>query len=288
MTIYIDTLFLLNAILNYLLLLGSARLGGAEIRRRRLLSAAAIGGLYAVGCVVPQLGFFQNPVFKVIVGALMLLTAFSWKRSTIKLGLLFLALSFAFGGLVMVILNVYGTSLMLLNGAAYYPVSGRVLVLTAAAVYILAHTIFARLGEHVGGELVPIELNADARSVKLTALRDSGNTLKDPITNQNVLVAEWQIAKALLPREIGATLTEAQFARPTELLTTLSAGVTAGKWRLIPYRAVGTSGGLLLAMRCDMVQIGKEKQAGGLVAFSPTAVSDGGGYTALVGSAGKS
>ena len=33
MTVYLDELFLLNAALNYLLLLGSARLGGGVIRR---------------------------------------------------------------------------------------------------------------------------------------------------------------------------------------------------------------------------------------------------------------
>ena len=47
--------------------------------------------------------------------------------------------------------------------------------------------------------------------------------------------------------------------------------------------AVGVSGGMLLAMRCDALRIGKRTVRGGVVAFSPTPVSDGGGYTALIG-----
>ena len=42
MTVYLDELFLLNAALNYLLLLGSARLGGGVIRHGRLALAAVL------------------------------------------------------------------------------------------------------------------------------------------------------------------------------------------------------------------------------------------------------
>lgn len=283
LTIYVDSLFVLNTILNFLLLLGSARLGGAPIRKGRMAASAALGGLYAVGCVVPGIGYLRGAAVKFAVMVLMLLCAYGWKRSAIKLGFLFLALSVAFCGVVMVMMNLFGVSLMLLNGAAYYPVSGRVLLLLAAAVYVLARTVFAGIAEHTGGELVPVELNAGEKTVKLTALRDSGNTLKDPVSNRGVLVADWQVAKALLPAEAGAELTGAQFAQPAELLPRLSGAAAAGKWRLIPYRAVGTAGGLLLAMRCDRIRVGKQMVQGGLVAFSPTPVSDGGAYTALIG-----
>lgn len=283
MTIYVDSLFLLNTILNYLLLIGSARLGGAPIQRKRLWLAAAFGGLYAVGSVVPGLEFLRMAMMKLVVLALLLLIAFGWKKAAVKLGLLFLALSFAFCGVVMIMMNLYGSSLMLLNGVAYYPVSAKILVLTAAAVYVLARTVFGRIAEHTGGELVAVELQSGERMAKLTALRDTGNTLKDPVTNRGVLVAEWQVAKALLPADVASELTGAQFTQPAELLPKLSKTAAAGRWRLIPYRAVGTAGGLLLTMKCDRIQIGKKQVAGGLVAFSPTPVSDGGAYTALIG-----
>ncbi len=283
MTVYVDSLFLLNAILNLLLLLGSARLGGAPIVRWRCMAAAALGGLYAVGCVVPGLAWLQAMPVKLLVLAAMQVLAFGWKKSSVKQGFLFLALSLAFGGLVLVMVNVFGTGLMLLGGAAYYPVSARVLVLTAAAVYVLTRTVFAHLAEHTGGELVPVELTLGSRTARLTALRDSGNTLKDPATNRAVLVADWRIARALLPAETASELDGAQFAHPAELLERLVQREPAAKWRLIPYRAVGTNGGLLLAMRCERMRVGEKDIEGGLVAFSPTTVSDGGAYTALIG-----
>ena len=57
---------------------------------------------------------------------------------------------------------------------------------------------------------------------------------------------------------------------------------------MLPYRSVGVSNGILLAMRVEQVRIGKKEQKNMLVALSPTPVSDGGGYHALIGGEGWS
>ena len=51
-TIYVDGLFLLNTALNGLLLLGTARLGGAAVVWWRIVLGAALGGGYAVAALV--------------------------------------------------------------------------------------------------------------------------------------------------------------------------------------------------------------------------------------------
>ena len=94
MTVYLDELFLLNAALNYLLLLGSARLGGGVIRHGRLALAAALGGVYAAAALWPPLAFFRALGMKAVALALMLLAAFGPARRTVRLGALFLALAF--------------------------------------------------------------------------------------------------------------------------------------------------------------------------------------------------
>ena len=52
--------------------------------------------------------------------------------------------------------------------------------------------------------------------------------------------------------------------------------------QLLPYRAVGVDHGLLLALRLEKAAWDGETLAGCLAALSPTPVSDGGGYQALV------
>ena len=281
MTVYVDVLFLLNSAINTLLLLGSGQLGGAPVRPWRAAAGAALGGAYAVACVLPDCSFLAAWPWKLLVSAAMALCAFGAARRTVKLWGVFLALSAAFGGVILVLVQVLGAGLLLLGGAAYYPVSGRLLLVTAAAIYVLARTVFARLVQHTGGELVPVELSSGEKTVKLTALRDTGNTLRDPATNRPVLVAEWQAVGGLLSPE--TPLRQRDLEDPASLMARLMAVAPEKKWRLIPYRAVGTSGGLLLAMACDRVRVAKKTVEGGVVAISPTPLSDGGGYTALIG-----
>lgn len=56
--VYVDEVFLLNTLVDYLLLLSAARLAGTEIRRLWMLLAALLGGIYAAFVFVPGFGFF--------------------------------------------------------------------------------------------------------------------------------------------------------------------------------------------------------------------------------------
>lgn len=283
MTIYVDSLFVLNFMINYLLLLGSARLAGVQMRRWRMALAAALGGGFAVATVVPGLEFFTAPGMKAFMLALMILAAFGCNRAAVKQGALFLGLSFAFCGVVMGVVMLLGNGLMLINGAAYYPVSAKALILTGAGVYVAAWLIFSRIGEHHGGDLVPAYLRLGERNVTIQALRDTGNTLKDPISNQPVMVAEWTVLRDLLPERLQADVSQQALGQPAQLMQQLSDELPQLRCRLIPYRAVGVSTGLLLAVKCDELQLNRKPVPAALVAFSPTPVSDGGGYLALTG-----
>ncbi|MEG0598222.1 MAG: sigma-E processing peptidase SpoIIGA, partial [Oscillospiraceae bacterium] len=52
---------------------------------------------------------------------------------------------------------------------------------------------------------------------------------------------------------------------------------------LLPYQAIGVSCGMLLCVWADTAKIGEKDCKHLLVGLSPTPVSDGGGYQALIG-----
>ena len=110
--------------------------------------------------------------------------------------------------------------------------------------------------------------------VRLIALRDSGNTLRDPITGEQVLVISAGAARRL------TGLTEEQLRAPLE---TLASSIIPGL-RLIPYRAVGQGSGMLLGMRFEEVTVGPRKQSA-VVAFAPEGLGNGSMYQALTGGA---
>ena len=128
-------------------------------------------------------------------------------------------------------------------------------------------------GGRVGGrEYVPVELTYGEKTVSIVALRDSGNTLRDPVSGEQVLVVSGEVAERL------TGLTQDQLRAP---LKTLMRRPVPGL-RLIPYRAVGQAGDMLLAMRFDGVKIGNRTQSA-VVAFAAEGLGRGDVYQALTG-----
>lgn len=278
MTVYLDTAFAVNGSVNYLLLLSAAYLAGAPLRRGRFLLAAALGGLYAAASFAPALAFLRNAGMKAVLLAVMALTAFGARRQTVKLALLFAAISAALAGTAMLAAQLLRLDPLLLPGGVFYPLRARAILFLAALCCGLCHLILSRVTAH-SGQLVPLTLRIGMRTVPLTALLDTGNTLKDPLTGESVLVVDGSIAAQLLP---DAGLSTASLADPAGLFASLSEQYPFCRFRLIPYRAVGTVSGLLLAVRCEVSgKSGKPELK--LVAFSPTPVSQTGEFDALIG-----
>ena len=111
MTIYVDGLFLLNTVLNGLLLLGTARLGGAAVVWWRIVLGAVLGGGYAVAALVLPWPAVSGLAGKLLSAVAMTVCAFGLRRQTVKLGGVFLALSAALAGVVLAVVEIMGTGL---------------------------------------------------------------------------------------------------------------------------------------------------------------------------------
>lgn len=233
---------LLWAALAQLLLLEAA--GEDRLRPGLLLGAAAA----ALGeCFLPAEPLWQAGA--AVAGALL---AYGPGRAGARRGGLYLGMRLALAG-------------------ALTRLPARTWTAAAAAAALWSAAVLLR-GQ--GQSLVPVLLTSGDRRVRLTALRDTGNTLTDPLTGERVLIVERQAARELLPEEFSASA-------PAEAVTRLRRCAPQTKPRLLPYRAVGREG-MLLAVRCDRVTIGG-RPAGTLVAFTDTVLSENGRFQALAG-----
>ena len=214
---------------------------------------------------LPGMGFLSAPPVKAAAGVLMALIAYGGETRLARLTLLFFALSCALAGSVLALGLLAGGSVPVTRGVFYTDVDARVLLAAATAAYGLVRVVFraaARSG--VEGRLVPVRIAIDGKTAELTALWDSGNTLRDPVDGQPVLV--------VTPEALGA---------PAELLAPLAQAAPELAPRLAPYRAVGVRGGLLVTVRSEWTQIGAQRHPGLRLALSPTVLGDG--YAALWG-----
>jgi len=119
---------------------------------------------------------------------------------------------------------------------------------------------------------IPVELRFGDTRVKLTALVDTGNTLRDPVTGLPVLVLDGKTSCSL------TGLSDRQLRSPLEVMRQ----PPIPGLRLIPYRAVGVAGGLLLGLRLQTVRIGG-RRCSLMVAFAPELFCESGEFQALAG-----
>ena len=281
MSVYLDVVFVLNGVVNYLLLSASARLVGSVCKRGRMVCAAVLGAAYAALTFVPGLGFLSGALWRILVFAIMLLLAFGLSGKTVPLGGIFLALSLALSGLVLMLSGLLGAQVWLLEGRAFYAIDAATLILLAGAMYLGLWLLLQGSMAHVGGGVAAASIELQGRREKLTLLRDSGNTLRDPFTGRAIPVVEWRVFAKLLPearQELQLCTTDAAGS-----MEKLHAKLPKLPMRLIPYRAVGTERALILAVRCDRLCVGGKAQRGVFVAISPNAVSENGTYEGLIG-----
>ena len=251
--IYLDLAVFLNFCVDFLLLLGTNRLAGYPPGFRRIFLAAAFGALYSGACLIRGFHFLASGLWRMVSLALLSGIAFGWNQGAFRRCGIFLLLSAALGG---VTLGFGRTGLLLL-------------LLCAAGVWILC---VVTSGNGVGkNQYIPVRLCYGGRNVELTALRDTGNTLRDPVSGEQVLVIGASPAKKL------TGLSREQLKHP---LDTLTYRPIPGL-RLIPYSSVGGSG-MLLGLRLADVTVGKRKQ-GAVVAFAPDGLDGAMGYEALTG-----
>lgn len=104
-------------------------------------------------------------------------------------------------------------------------------------------------------KFVPVELSYNGKNLTLTALRDTGNTLRDPITGKQVLIIGADAAQTL------TGLTKSALDDPVGNIGKLPG------LRLIPYHTIGNTG-FLLALPMQSVRIGNQR-GNTLVALSP-------------------
>lgn len=254
MTVYLDLVMGLNFAVDLLLILGTNRLAGFPAGLFRAAGAAALGAVYAAACMVPRFSFLGSTFWRLVFLGLMGMLAFGLNKSAWKRSGIFILLSMAMGGIALGL------------GSAEIPM----LILSALGVWLLSRICF---GGMVGGrEYIPITVKAGEKTVSVIALKDTGNTLRDPITGEQVLILDANAAARLL------RLSEEQLRSPMD---TMMKNSDRGL-RLIPYSAVGQPGGMLLAKRFENVRIG-EKQGSALVAFAPDRIGVGQMYQALAG-----
>jgi stage II sporulation protein GA (sporulation sigma-E factor processing peptidase) len=275
--IYVDVLAGVNLAMDYLLLAAAAKLSGTYCTRARLLAGAALGACYAVAsCGVPFLTLL--PV-KAAAGFLMVRLCFGARSAAelVRLAALFYLVSCAAAGGALALGKVSDTTFFA-GGGYYIDIPFRVVAAAGAVSWGLTGLLFR--GEAKAREACRVHLDFAGHSADFSLLVDTGNDLSDPVSGRPALVLDRRAAARVLPVEAALPLAALRADNAPAVLAALP-GTYRTQFQLLPYRAIGKEGGLLLAFRPERAERdGKPWQ--GLAAISPERVANG-FYEGLIG-----
>ncbi|MCL2856413.1 MAG: sigma-E processing peptidase SpoIIGA [Oscillospiraceae bacterium] len=278
--VYVDVLLVLNYITTVLLLAGTAKLLGMQIKRRRIVGAALLGAVGSLAIFLPFAGFWSMFAYRIFLSSLIVLVALPWESAAQLLkgwGMFFLVNFFFAGAMLGVWLLFSPRGMVYLGGVVYFNINPMTLLIGAVAAYILlglAHR-FSRGGRLVGTKCrVTVKLGGN--SCSLSALIDTGNSLYEPFSGVPVIVCPLREVSALLEPALALAIKAGDWQK-----TATNAGV---RIRVVPYSAMGGKG-TLPALRVDelIIQCGGQLYKASLcyMAISTQRIGEGGGQAIL-------
>ena len=165
------------------------------------------------------------------------------------------------------------------NGFYYIHQSFSTLVSVAFLTYILLLFIFRHKTVRADRSFRTVIICNEGKAVTLTALHDTGNSLREPGSNANIIITDYATVREILSESI----TEIMDPAPPENYPLLIDRLTkSGKFRLVPYRTIDAGFSLMLTYRPRCILIDGKPLSGAIIGFSRQRISGDGIYSAII------
>ena len=292
MTIYLDVVLIENLCMNYIILFATGYLLKIKMNHIRLILSAILGGIYSILAYMEILEIYSNFALKIILSIVMVYMAYHAKnvKQLAKQLIFFYLTSFVFGGCAFALLYFIKPQEILIRNGTYigtYPLKIAILggIVGFTITVIAFHFVKKKITKK--DMYCNITIYFEEKNVTATALLDTGNMLKDPITSMPVIVVEKEILKNILPeiilnnlnRIIGGDVPKEVYEDENlEYIT---------KFRVIPFSSIGKTNGMLLGFKANKVEIKDEESIetrnNVIVGIYENKLSKKNQYSALIG-----
>ena len=257
MPVYADVLLVINGFINYLLLLCNMKILKLNTTRLRLLSGAVIGSLFSLKIFLPEYHQGADFLMRFAFSCLIILCAYKFSSvgEFVKAFVCFFAVSFIFSGMMIaVILFINPPDLIYDSGIVYYNISFLSVVILSCAGFTFISLAERLLKKKVSTNLIfETTVIHNNKSISGRGLADSGNTLKEPFSGEDVIVAGYSHIKSILPESIKEYINSGNIAPADETIRLIPVSTVSGTGLLPAFRAD------CVTVRCASCQIRKRK-----------------------------
>lgn len=264
--IYIDILFLINFVMNYILLSVEKKILKWNTKRIRIIMASSLGATATcIFAILPSLyGEVKFLISYIVICALMIRISFRVRkiRELIRGVVVLYLITYCIGGVVSSLYYqretfFYYTDSLQKQLFGDMDLLYLVVSVLIATICILVIVRFLRYQKQMSKEIYEVWLTRNQACVHVMGLVDTGNCLFDPITGKPVIVVEMSIMKEVLEPSLYSDLkTIVKFEDTSYHINSEN----ATKIRLIPFQSIGKKRGILPAIILDEVEIRKDTQ----------------------------
>ena len=203
--------------------------------------------------------------------------------------LIFYLTSFVFGGVAFALIYVVKPQEILMKNGLFlgtYPLKTVLLAAIVAFIILIAAFAIVKTKFSKKDMFCEVEVELNNKKIKTRAMIDTGNLLKEPITNTPVIVLEHTLLYECVPKEIldnlesilGGELVKIPEEIRNEYISRL---------KLIPFASLGKQNGMLVGIKADSLKIIQDEQEkeskNVIIGIYNKSLTKRGEYRALIG-----
>ena len=260
MTIYVDVIFIENLLLNFIILCATAVIGKGKIHIFKFLLSSSFGSLYAILNYIINLNTFENFLLKLFISSFMILISFDNKKLKVffKNLVMFYLTSFTFGGVAFMLLFFISPENVIYENGHFigtYPI--KITIIGGVLGFLIIALVAKFIKDRIQNTLCDLEIAFKGKIIHIKTLIDLGNLLKEPITNQDVIVVQKSSLEELIDKKI---LNEAIAMVNGKFIGDMSEDIYKLKFKVIPFSALGNENGVLIGFKPDYIKIYSEEE----------------------------
>ncbi|MFR2196422.1 MAG: sigma-E processing peptidase SpoIIGA [Clostridia bacterium] len=218
--------------------------------------ASSIGAIYTLIAYVSRVKNIFKCIFEIIISYCICNNPQNIKKLFKDL-IVFYLTSFVFGGAAFSIIYIVKPQEILKNnGLVLTTKSLRIILISAIIAFLTIITAFKIVKGKITDKNMycEVEIEINKRKIITKAMIDTGNLLKEPITNTPVIVVEHTLLYECLPKEILNNLEKILGGDFEEIPNKIEEEYKA-KLKVIPFSSLGKQNGMLLGIKPNKVII---------------------------------
>ena len=250
MVIYADVIFIINFISSYIMLYILAKtVSKIRLRKIRIMSASFLGALCATIIFCVEMPSYIAFILRFLSVFLMIFTAFFVQRKRIGEQITYFILMSGIMIFAMIMLTAVmksTVSVIIKSGIVYFDIPPKTFLFAFTLSYFVMLFFVKVFKNRKNKKYYIMSVTHNDRTVTVTALFDSGNLLREPITGKYVSILEWESVRELF----GVDYDFSDIGKHAEDM----------KLWVVPFNTLGNPSGILFAFLADNITIPEEKK----------------------------